>query len=94
MRTVRRVVSILLVASALAAACGDDEEDAPTTIPTSAPTTAAAPTTSTSVPATVVQNATDGAVCSPRGARGMTRAGLALVCEPIAGGNELRWRPA
>ena len=93
MRTVRRTLCILLVASVLTGACGDDEDDTPTTVPSSAPTTGpSAPTTT--VPATVIQGVTDGAVCSPAGARGTTQAGLAMVCTQVAGGNETRWRPA
>lgn len=92
MTTVRRTLCALLVASAVFGACGDDEEDPPTTIPTSAPTTGA-PGPTTTVPATIIQGVTDGAVCSPAGARGRTQQGLPMVCVPIAGGNELRWRP-
>jgi hypothetical protein len=92
MTTARRTLCVLLMASALLGACGDDEEDPPTTIPTSGPTTGPrAPTTT--VPATIVQNATDGAVCSPAGVRGRTAQGIPLVCVQIAGGNETRWRP-
>ena len=93
MRTVRRTLCILLVASALTGACGDDEDEPPTTIPTSAPTTGR-PAPTTTAPAAVIQRVTDGAVCSPAGARGTTEAGLPMVCTLIAGGNETRWRPA
>ena len=93
MKTLRRTLCVLLVVSALTAACGDDEDDPPTTTPTSTQTTTR-PAPATTVPATVAQRATDGAVCTQQGARGQTEAGLPLVCTNIAGGNELRWRPA
>ncbi len=91
----RRTLCVLFVVSALTAACGDDEEDPPTTVPTSAVTTpAAGGTSSTAVPGSIAQGVTDGSTCSPVGARGRTQGGIDLVCTPIAGGNELRWRPA
>jgi hypothetical protein len=88
----RRSLPIAVLALALTAACGDDEETTPSTIaPTTATSRAAA---STTAPAAVAQGVTDGAVCPTSGARGTTREGLSMVCTTIAGGNETRWRPA
>jgi hypothetical protein len=98
---VRACIFVLLLV--FTAACGDDDDNGTTvttgqTIPTT-PTTAAGGTTirttSTTVPGLQL-NVTDGAVCSPLGARGQTRDGLALVCGAGAAGGagESRWRPA
>lgn len=95
---VRALLVVLLLA--FAAACGNDDDNGPTnttgqTIPTT-PTTAAGTTirtTSTTIPG-VQQGVTDGAVCSPVGARGQTNSGLAVVCGAGAAGGESRWRPA
>ena len=95
MKKARRTFVTLLATFALLTACGDDEEDTPTTIPTTvAPATTARPAASTTVPGTVAQNATDGAVCNAPGARGTTQGGIPLVCTQVAGSNETRWRPA
>lgn len=95
MKTALRTFITLLAALTLLTACGDDDEDTPTTIPTTvAVATTARSTPSTTAPATVAQNATDGAVCPTQGARGTTQGGIPLVCVQIAGGTELRWRPA
>lgn len=95
MKTAQRTFVTLLAALALLTACGDDKDDTPTTIPTTvAVATTARPTVSTTVPGTVAQGVTDGAICPTQGARGTTQGGIALVCAQIAGGNELRWRPA
>jgi hypothetical protein len=104
MKPSRRICMLTLL-FALAAGCGrggggtTGTTNGPpaTTVGTPAtaarPTTTAAPSgrTTTSSP---VQGVTDGAVCSPSGATGLTSAKLPMVCMPIAGGNELRWRPA
>ena len=94
MRPLRRMLCLLLVVSALTAACGDDEEETPTTNPTTTTVATASSVPSTTVPATIAQGVTDGAICPTPGARGMTQGGIAVVCVPIAGGNETRWRPA
>jgi uncharacterized lipoprotein YajG len=95
MKTALRTFVVLLAAAALFTACGDDKDKTPTTVPTTvAPATTAAPTASTTVPVTVAQRVTDGAVCPTEGARGTTQGGINEVCARIAGGNELRWRPA
>jgi uncharacterized lipoprotein YajG len=95
MKTALRTFVALLAAVALLTACGDDNDDTPTTVPTTvASATTAVPAPSTTVPVTVAQRVTDGAVCPAEGARGTTQGGIAEVCARIAGGNELRWRPA
>ncbi len=103
MRTPRRhawirLACILIVVSALAAACGGDNEEktSPTvrfTPSTGAAATTIAPTTPvTSAPGAVVQGVTDGAACSPEGARGVTQGGANMICTLV--GTELRWRPS
>jgi hypothetical protein len=95
MKTARRTFVTLLAAFTLLTACGDDEDDTPTTVPTTAAVaTTARPASPTTAPATVAQNVTDGAVCNTPGARGTTQGGIALVCTQVAGSNETRWRPA
>lgn len=100
MRTLHRTLCIVAVLFAFTAACGDDEESTPTTSNTPQTTIAAPGTTgltggqTTTAPANVSQNVTDGAVCPQPNARGSTAAGRAMVCTTIAGGNETRWRPA
>jgi hypothetical protein len=93
MRTIHRTLCIVALVFALTAACGDEEKATPTTTPTSAPASGAP--VSTTVPVTVAQRVTDGAICPTPNARGSDQtSGRAMVCVPIAGGNELRWRPA
>jgi hypothetical protein len=97
MHTLRRTFCVVLLVFGLAAACGNDDGDTKTTTPETIPsttTTVAARASSTSVPTTVAQRVTDGATCSPVNARGTTAAGIPEVCTAIAGGNDLRWRPA
>jgi hypothetical protein len=95
MKTALRTFVILLAAFTLLTACGDDNDDTATTIPTTvAVATTARSASPTTAPATVAQNVTDGAICPTQGARGTTQGGIPLVCVQIAGGNELRWRPA
>ncbi len=100
MKTLQRTLCLVLVLFALTAACGDDEESTPSTSNTPQTTVAAPGTTgltggaTTTAPANVVQNVTDGATCNPPNARGVSAAGRAMVCTTIAGGNETRWRPA
>jgi hypothetical protein len=89
MRTRHRLVCLVTLALVLTGGCGDDE-DTSTTIPTSAVTTVLEAPTTTAVP--VVQGVTDGAPCSPQGARGMTQQGMAMICALVGGEN--RWRPA
>lgn len=99
MRTLHRLSCILVLLTFFAAACGGDdgEDSSPTTqfSPTATTAVSASPTTGvdTSAPAgAVVQGVTDGANCSPQGARGVTRDGLAVICAIVGG--EPRWRPA
>ena len=100
MKTLRRTLCLLIVLFAFTAACGDDKKSEPATSPATQTTIAAPGTTgltagaSTTVPASVFQNVTDGATCTQLQARGATSAGRAMVCTTIAGGNETRWRPA
>jgi hypothetical protein len=92
MRTPRLRACALFLVLGLGAACGDSGDDSSTNVST--PTPPASSTTiartSTSAP---LRNVTDGAVCSPNGATGVSNTGQQLVCVQIAGGNELRWRP-
>jgi hypothetical protein len=93
MRTPRLRACTLFLVLGVAAACGDSGgNDTSTNVST--PTPPASSTTiartSTSTP---IRGATDGAVCSPNGAIGVSNTGQQLVCVQIAGGNELRWRP-
>lgn len=100
MRTPYRIACVLVVLFAFLAACGDDDESdtTPTTAfsPTAttavggSPTTAATPTTEGA--GGIVQNAVDGAPCSPQGARGVTRDGVPVSC--TTAGGETRWRPS
>jgi hypothetical protein len=86
----------------LAAGCGSNDSSTSTTTtsrPTATsavtPTSAAGSTSTTVAPGPVQQGVTDGAVCSPNGARGVTTAGRTEVCGAGGAGNaELRWRPA
>jgi ABC-type phosphate transport system substrate-binding protein len=101
MRTLLRTICVVFVLFGLTAACGDDKDSkTPATSPTPQTTLAAPGTTAqtagatTTVPSSVFQNVTDGSTCNPAQARGTTAAGRAMVCTTIAGGNELRWRPA
>jgi hypothetical protein len=84
---------MLFLVFAVAGGCGGNDDSSQTTVST--PTPPASSTTiarvTTSAP---LGNVTDGAVCSPNGANGVSNSGQALVCVQIAGGNELRWRPA
>jgi serine/threonine-protein kinase len=84
---------MLFVLFALAAGCGNSKGSSSTNVST--PTPPASSTTiaraTTSAP---LRNVTDGAVCAPNGATGVSNTGQQLVCVQIAGGNELRWRPA
>jgi len=98
MRTPHKWVCTPIVAFALAAGCGGSSSKTTTTTTT---TPAAGPASTTTLPGGRVSPpsssnaaaATDGATCSPSGAKGRTAQGIALVCAPIAGGNESRWRP-
>jgi hypothetical protein len=94
MRTPQRLICLVFLLFALAAGCGDDEEEPATSTispqPTSGQTSAVA--TTTTIPGGVIQGAVDGASCSPQGARGMTQAGAQLLCQSVGG--ELRWRPS
>jgi len=101
MKGSHRQICMLILLFALAAGCGDDGDDTtgttnvPGTTTLATPTTTASPTT-TCAPAgrTTIGGVTDGAVCSQSGANGVTNAGIPMVCMSIAGGGELRWRPA
>jgi hypothetical protein len=99
----RRACCIAMLAFALTAGCGDDEKPSTTNTNGGPTTTLPNPTTTISPPTTAsgltttstpIPNATDGATCPTVGVRGVGQGGLALVCTQIAGGNELRWRPA
>lgn len=98
MRTTHRLACILIVLTFFAAACGgdDDEDSSPTTAfqPTATTAVSGSPTTgvATTSGGDVVQGVTDGSNCSPQGARGVTRDGLAMLCTTVGG--ETRWRPA
>jgi hypothetical protein len=99
MRTPHRLASVLIVLVALIGGCGDDDDSdsstttvftpTETTAVTGSPTSAPNPT---SVAGDVVQGVTDGTSCSPQGARGVTRDGVAVIC--ATAGAETRWRPA
>jgi hypothetical protein len=101
MKTLHRRFGIVAVLLVVAAGCGGGDSKTTTSTSTvttrltatSAPTTVAA--SSTTVPGAIVQNVTDGAVCSPNGVRGVTSAGRAMVCGAGAAGNtQTIWRPA
>lgn len=102
MKTLHRVACIVILASALTAACGGDDNNksASSTTAFSPSTSAVVSTTpnpggstpTSATAGTIVQGVTDGAVCSPAGARGVTRDGLAMMCANVGG--ETRWRPA
>jgi hypothetical protein len=97
MKTPHKWVCTSLVALALTAGCGggDDKTTTTTTTPAAgpAPTTTLAGGRISPPSSSNAAAATDGAICSPSGAKGRTSQGIALVCVPIAGGNESRWRP-
>jgi hypothetical protein len=94
MRTFHRTLCAVGLVFVLTAACGDDEKATPTTNPVTPTTAASGATPSTTVPATTAQRVTDGAICPTANARGTLQDGRPMVCTSIAGGNELRWRPA
>ena len=107
MNKIHRRLCIMVMLFALLAGCVDDEDDPPastsgttTTLIPPVTTRPGATTTSTTAPSgrtttsTPFRGVTDGAVCPQNGANGVTNSGIAVVCMPIAGGQELRWRPA
>jgi hypothetical protein len=100
MRTLHRRFGIVAVLFVAAAGCGSGDSSTSSTSTssvTTVPTTTSVPTSkvSTTVAGAIVQNVTDGAVCSPDGARGVTSAGRAMVCGAGAAGNtQTIWRPA
>ncbi|HEV2760332.1 MAG TPA: hypothetical protein VGV86_12265 [Acidimicrobiales bacterium] len=101
-RSHRRACGLILLFT-LAVGCGDDGDDTTSTTEGPGRTTVVTPTTGGATTTTVagrtttstpIRGVTDGAVCSPAGASGLGSTGTPMVCVPIAGGNELRWRPA
>jgi len=86
-----------LFALALTAGCGGG--DSKTTTTTTTPAKGPEPTTTlpggrVSPPSSSnTAAATDGAICTPVGAKGRTAQGTALICATVGGGAESRWRP-
>lgn len=94
MKTLQRSLCVVVVLFGLTTACGKDEKKAtPPTLPNTTTTVAANRAVSTTTPPTTIANVTDGATCPAPNVRGVTKSGIPEVCGPIAGGNDLRWRP-
>lgn len=101
MRTARRLaIAPVLLLAVLLMGCGKDDsgtKSSPTTVFNQTATSAVsggapAGVTSTSAVNGVVQNVVDGVPCTPLGARGVTKAGIAETCAQVGG--DLHWRPA
>ena len=92
MTRLHRPLGVVLLALALLAGCGSNDKNTATNDTVNAPTTTAVVTGPVTTPAAVAQGVTDGQSCSPQGARGVTKDGIAELCALVGGEN--RWRPA
>ena len=95
MRIQHRLACIVILVLAFAGACSSDNDNSATTSTSSPVTSAISAATSgpvTSAGGATAQNVTDGAACSPAGARGTTQGGQAMTCTLV--GTEYRWRPS